>query len=303
MNSIADILSNHGVAYVTAPHQRVRRGWVGVDCPQCSPGHGKYRLGFQLTTGRAHCWVCGGLYAPKMLAMLLRVSIPEAKALLGDFSRHAPDEDKAPGILREPPGVGELLPVHRWYLEGRGFNPDELARVWGIKGIGPRGGQLKGRVYIPIFARDGRQVSWTTRAVSAEAKARYYSANSEEEAVPHKSILYGANLARHTIVIVEGPIDAWAIGPGAVATLGVGFTAAQAALMADYPVRVVCFDAEDDAQERSAALCEQLCLLPGKTVSITLETGKDPAECDPSEIADIRHKYFPENPENSCLLT
>src|SRR5690606_40342887 len=101
-------------------------------------------------------------------------------------------------------------------------------------------------------------------------------------------------ISRHTIVIVEGPIDAWTIGPGAVATFGLSFSAEQKAAMSEFPRRVVCFDSEHLAQKQAKRLCEDLCLLPGVTENVVLESGKDPRSCDPDEVLELRKRYFPE---------
>lgn len=294
MNSIIDILSKAGIPYKTAPHKNIRRNWVGVDCPKCSPGHDKYRLGFELTSARAHCWICGNFYAPEILSILLRIPQRDVYDLLGKIPKYKPTETTHTGTLKIPSGVGPLLPCHRAYLESRGLRPDDVARIWGIGGIG-MAVRLPWRLYIPVHDRYGQVVSWTTRATGTDPITRYYSATEEEEAIPHKTLLYGAHLARHSIVILEGPIDAWTIGPGAVATLGVGYTAIQKSLMGSFPVRIVCFDAEEDAQRRARVLCDELSLLPGTTENICLESGKDANSADPAEIRELREKYFPEN--------
>jgi len=81
-------------------------------------------------------------------------------------------------------------------------------------------------------------------------------------------------------VICEGPVDAWALGPGGVATCGVGYTAAQRAAASRYPVRVACFDSEPDAQQRAEVLCAELSVMPGQTMLWRLESGKDAATAD-----------------------
>ena len=110
--------------------------------------------------------------------------------------------------------------------------------------------------------------------------------------MPHKSVLYGADHARHAVVVCEGPIDCWAIGPGAVATLGTAYTQAQALALARYPVRAVCYDAEPDAQRRAARLCQTLAAFDGTTVNVVLETGKDAAAASKAEVAELRKRYL-----------
>lgn len=273
---------------------RVRSGWVGVDCPRCSPGNQKFRLGFELHTNRAHCWVCGSFYPPKILSEILNISRQDAAALLGQVDR-LPVEKRFTGSLQLPPGTGDLLPGHREYLiKDRHLNPDEIRDLWGVGGIGPAIKRPRYCLFIPIYDAFGGMVSWTTRTASSETSARYYSAKPEQEIIPHKHLLYGAHLARHTIVIEEGPIDAWTIGRGAVATLGVGYSRQQKSLMSKYPVRLVNFDAEPAAQRRAHELCHELSCFPGVTQNIVWETGKDANSAEYAEILEFKQKYFPE---------
>jgi len=118
------------------------------------------------------------------------------------------------------------------------------------------------------------------------------SAGYEQEAVHHKTILYGADYARHAVIVHEGPTDVWATGPGAVATCGTGFTDAQVLALSRYAVRVACFDSSDAAQRRARELCDMLAPYPGETVRVVLETGDDPAEAHPEELAELRRTFL-----------
>jgi DNA primase len=228
---------------------------------------------------------------------LLRITTREAFDLLGaPDRRRAAETNLRIGTLKIPQGVGPLLPAHRAYLKKRGLNPDLLASVWGFRGIGiaPR---LQWRIWIPICDLYGKVVSWTTRSIGDDPPTRYISATADEEELPHRSILFGAHLARHVIIVCEGALDAVTIGPGAVATCGVGFSKAQKAAMAEYPVRVVCFDAEDDAQKRARALCNDLSAFPGSTENVYFDSAKDANSADRAEVDELRKKYLPESLE------
>jgi len=194
------------------------------------------------------------------------------------------------GVLKRPHGVGDFLEAHTSYLKKRGFDIEYLKSIWSIQAIGPAL-KLPWRLFIPIFDERGREVSWTTRAVG-NVESRYISASPEEEEIPHKTLLYGAHLAGSSIVVVEGPTDAWAIGRGCVATCGVGYSPEQFIKMSKYVHRIICFDSSDEAQERAEVLCRELSIFPGETENILLETGKDPAEADPEEIEDLRERYL-----------
>lgn len=291
MFDLPDIFERHGINTKQAgEHHHVGKGWIGVDCPDCSPDSNHFRLGFHLRTGRCNCWNCGAKNPIKTLAKVCGIPFGVAFEIWQKsnvlFKLNVPLSDRN-RTLKAPEGVGPLLPCHRSYLRNRGFDPDEIVRLWGVQGIGISA-RLAWRLFIPIFDEFGRMVSWTTRATAANTSARYKSARADEEAVPHKSILYGAHLARLAVVVVEGPLDAWAIGPGAVATCGVGITRRQVVRISSYPLRIICFDRSKEAQHRAALVCEELSAFSGKTVNLALETGDDPAEAEPAEIDEIR---------------
>lgn len=292
--NLVEILNKYQVPNVGPPHRHCRQGWWAVDCYQCSPGSGKFRLGFNLTSGASNCWICGKQDSTRSLAILCRVPYRIA-AELWDRKSNTQYTGNLPhtGVLALPK-AGLLLPAHRNYLQNeRGFDPDEIQRIWSIQGIGPGSGKMQWRILIPIHDQAGRIVSWTTRSISNNPDVpRYISASPEEESVPHKSILYGSHLAGHSIVVCEGPLSAWAIGAGAAATLGVGYSEDQLMWMSRYPSRAICFDAEGPAQRRAEKLCRDLAVMPGVTENIVLESGKDPAECEESELAEIRRRFL-----------
>jgi len=287
--TIQDILEAHGVPFAGPGHKHGRLGWVQVDCPYCGNETGKFHLGISLSSGASSCWHCGKHNTAIVLAMLtgknslaMRKAVDDA-ALVAAPTRHT-------GRLVLPTGRGPLLGGHCTYLARRGYYAGSVAALWGVQGIGQASGQwrhLRWRLFIPVH-HYGEVVSWTTRTINPKEKQRYISASGEQEAIPHKSILYGADYARHAIIIHEGPLDVWATGPGAVATCGTAYTDAQVLAMRGYPVRVVCFDSSADAQARGKELAATLAAYPGHTYNVKLETGEDAADANPEELAELR---------------
>lgn len=281
--SLTALLSDYGIPYKThGEHHHVTPGRVNVDCPRCSPGWRKWRLGIHLYKLHAHCWMCGFLPTIQALTEITGEAYGTLQALLGE-PRLPVLEGRQRGFNTPPPGVGPLLRPHLLYLAKRGISEAD-ANLWGLQGIGnaPR---LSWRIFIPIHL-DSRPVSWTTRSL-VDTGLRYVSAKPEEEEVPHKELLYGEGLARHGIIICEGPLDAVRIGPGAVATLGVSYSQEQVARMARFPFKGVCFDQEPDAQRRARRLAQRLAVFPGETRVLELDA-KDPGSADDEEINQIR---------------
>jgi DNA primase len=186
--------------------------------------------------------------------------------------------------------VSDLTRPHRRYLRERGFDPNEVVRLWGVRGI-CMAARCGWSLWIPVHLR-GEVVSWTTRSVSHQVVTRYVSAREDEEAVALKHCLYGLDYVRHSTVVVEGPTDAWRVGPGATATMGTAFTREQVALLAEIPRRAICFDRGRAAQGRAARLYEVLEGCPGETRMAELETGDDAASADAGEVAELRERYL-----------
>lgn len=274
-------------------HHHVREGWIGLNCPWCprpSSRKGQWRLGIEIATGRTNCWSCGGRPLFEAIALLARISTGEVASLLQGVRFKYVQKPKKTGSLKTPRGAGPLAQAHRDYLSNRGFDPLTIERLWGVQGIGIAA-RLQWRLFIPVFL-DGEVVSWTTRRISStRAERRYISASPVEESIPLKETLYGIDLARSTIIIVEGPTDCWRIGPGAVGTFGTAITKAQVNLMSRFPRRVICLDSEDAAQRVAQSLLSTLSALPGETVNIELEAD-DPGSASLEEVEEIRRIYL-----------
>jgi hypothetical protein len=286
-----DLLSEYQIDY-TQTHHHVTEGWIGVDCPFCSRNARKYRLGYNIATGRLYCWVCGSVNIFKVLQELTNESGSALQQLIGSLDRVSASRDyhRPVGKLKLPNGLQELGKSHRDYLTRRGFDPDEIVELWGVKAIG-LAAKLSWRLWIPIYYKQ-QMASWTTRSIAFKATAigtpRYISAKASESSVSLRNLLYGADFVRHAVAVCEGPLSAWAIGYGAIATLGVGYSQEQLHLISQYPNRYIVFDAEPQAQKRARKLCDDLSVFPGKTVNLVLETGKDTNEASKQEVQEIR---------------
>jgi len=282
--TLLEVLKEARLAYVEeGQHHHARPGWVQLrDCPWCHSQ--SYHLGINLRSRACACWRCG---AQSSYATLLKLGVDPAlvrQALAGrQWSR--PDVITLTK-LKEPRGRGPLSPAHIRYLRGRKLDPEEIARVWNVQGIGPDGGRLGWRLYIPVQAK-GQRASWTTRAIGNSAQ-RYLSASPEEDGGTNiKNLVYGLDECHLSAVVVEGPVDAWKVGPGATALFGTAFTPAQVEQLAAIPYRFICFDNEPQAQRKAIELCRTLALFPGETSNIVLDA-KDPGEASSKEIHLLR---------------
>lgn len=271
-------------------HHHTSRGREQIDCPWCSPRSGRFRMGVRLGS-MASCWTCS--FHPLVETLVEASGRPwrEVRSLIGDADAlPRTDDTRKRGRLRLPDGLGPLLPAHDDYLRGRGFDPRELERLWGIRGIGPAA-KLAWRIFIPI-TQDGRTVSWTTRKIAAGDDRKYWNASPDQEEISAKQVLFGADRAGHSVTVHEGYLDAVAVGPGALGTGGLVVTRSQLLAIVSFPRRAICFDSEPDAQRRAEKLCRDLEPFPGVTINVVLETGKDAAEADKKEIKKLRRRFL-----------
>lgn len=287
-----DLLKLHRIPIAPPSHHHARDGWVNFDCPFCHRSAGKFHMGYSTSSGGVSCWMCGRHSLARVLVALLKVNYKAAKEIIVELPKTTPHQRNHTGKLHIPEMQVDLMPQHKRYLTNRGYDPDELVRLWGLRGYGPCGG-LVWRVWIPIHYY-GEVVSWTARSIGRNNEHRYLSAKPHEEAISHSTLLYGMDYVRHVMIINEGAPDVWAIGPGAVATLGTALSRAQIKLMASVPTRVVCFDSSEAAQNRARELCEMLKQFPGETYNVKL-TSKDAGDAlleNPHELHQLRAKFF-----------
>jgi hypothetical protein len=266
------LFTANGIPYITSGNSHCREGWLQVQCPFCGTDgkHGGWYLGWNLEQGFFHCWRCGSLRRWDVLKALLRRDPgPE----LGKFGNARP----APARMQKarmrackaPPGFGPLGAAHRAYLTGRRFDPDALANVWDVGGVGRDGGDWAWRVVYPVHNAAGRVIAYQGRAVG-KAEPRYRFTEDRLCVEDPKLVLYGFHMVPgNTVCIVEGVTGVWRIGPGAVATMGITWKREQLHQLRHVKNKFVMFDPEPAAQARALALARELAQFPGSTEVLT----------------------------------
>jgi hypothetical protein len=296
--TIVEILKELRIPYKEAgEHHHVSHGWVGVDCPDCSPGWGHYRLGFHLGTGGAYCWLCGKRPSRLMLSRLAGKPVAEINPLYSQLqlvetrrkSAHEGRSLKFPPFQKWDLQHQEAEP-HRWYLAKRKLHIDAVGERWGVTAL-RLAGRWSWRLLIPI-AHQGEYVSWTTRSIVKNVEPRYLNCPEEWERMPAKNLLYGEDYCGESVVVCEGPVDVWKIGPGAVCTFGTAFTKVQTARLTKFSRIAVCFDSTDEGQRRGRELMDQIGYSTPNVVNVRLETGKDAGDADEDELKELRRRFL-----------
>ena len=288
--NVTDLLDTLNIPYREGgEHRHVRSGWVGIDCPWCG-SLDKFHLGIHLRTNACTCWKCG----PHSFAGSVTQACNEPQAKVYELVRSvrktgAADDYQVTGKYKEPDGLEPLGKVHKKYLNGRGFDLEQLSRLWQVDTGTLLRPPLSWRVFIPVV-QQGRRVTWTTRSLVNEG-IRYLHAGPEDEGVPIKHTLYGSDYAMNSVVVCEGPTDVWRLGPGAVALYGLSWTDQQVNLLLNYHQCFVCFDNEVKAQKRAKQLCGQL-ESRGTSSCILQIDADDLGSASKKEIKAIRRVVF-----------
>jgi len=273
VTDILDVLRQHGVSYATEGDSKVSKGWAGMHCPFCTGSSG-FHLGFDLAKKYFTCWRCGHHSGVEVLQALCHVDLGTAIGLWQGIRdapssglRHRQDAEAQSRIslssYRRPSDVGAMGANHRHYLEGRGFDPDEIEREWCVMGTGPVAYlddiDYRHRLFAPIYWED-REVSFQTRDVTGRSDVKYRACPMSREARHHKYVVYQhRGYSGELGIAVEGITDCWRLGRAAFAVFGIQYRTEQVQVIRRrYRHVAVVFDPERKAQQMAGRLVMQL---------------------------------------------
>lgn len=282
-----------------------------VDGPNCSPGRINTKcvfcsddsdhLGWPLDGTHTHCWRCGGHEIIASLSRLLRVRRQEAERIAEDYesnsilrSRLNKDRDGPRPTSLQLPG-SDLNKYHRKYLKKRNFDPDYIIKQYKIQGTGPleRWNKIdfSSRIIIPIY-QGGQLISFQARDITGKTDLRYKGCPLQYSVKDYKHTLYNLDsvypLTDALLVVVEGIMDVWRMGPGFVASFGTSLTDYQIRVLAAYDHVMFLFDPEPDAQRKAQTYAERLASLGRQAEVLQMEAGKDPGDLDEAEAGYLR---------------
>jgi hypothetical protein len=302
MFDIRKFLNDFGISSVDRNHRHSTSGWINIDCPFCS-GKNDYHLGFNVNGVFFHCWRCGGHSVESTIKELLSTDYPHAVQLKEQYQTTSfsftstVEEIKNAAICQLPPRTEEMGQMHKNYLIKRNFDPEKLARVWGLKGtiLSPmiryeengikKTTDYSYRIIAPVTFNK-RLVSYQARDVTGQATIPYKMCPKPLEVINIKKVLYGWDLIPDdTVVISEGIADAWRLGPGALSTFGVGYTKDQVFLLPKFRRVFIFFDSDDPGKKEADRLAYELRrLMDEEQIQIVeLKGVKDPGELNQDE--------------------
>ena len=288
----------NGVPMARTGHHHCHSGWIQTHCPICTDCSHGFHLGWSIKKGNMSCWRCGNVSIMKFLS--LRMGSGRARFFYAKYCTDKPipvivakRDLTVASRVREPKGMKTLTPKHREFLRARGFlDVPSLVEEWEIWGTNHLASSLwRWRVISPVKDENGKVVSYVGRSIGKSPKKKYVYSRAEDTAADPKSLLYGIHWAMGDyVLIVEGPIDVWKLGPGAVATNGISWSKEQISSLRKFKKRFILFDPEIRAMKKAMELAETLSIFPGETEVITgLES--DPGDMSPKEALKLR-KYL-----------
>jgi DNA primase len=276
--------------------KNVSSGWINTTCPFCEDKSN--HLGYNPKKGIFCCWKCGSHPLEYTVAALISQNIYEVKELLKQYQSKRPikqidkklimgtDKIKLPG---NP--LNKINHARAWnYLIGRGFfDPTDTINTYNLYCTGPVG-EYNFRIIAPIYF-DKNLVSYQGRDYTNKAYLRYKTCPKTEEIREFKHCLYGIDLAMSdTVVIVEGIVDKWKLGIGAVVTFGIGFTWAQVKLLMErYERHIIMYDKNADKQ--AYKLANALSGTSKETIIACLDDYKDPGELKIEQAKEIMWQW------------
>jgi len=286
---VVSFLEDRDIEYKTSG-KNVTEGWVEINCPFCGndPSH---HFGINLNSGFGNCWICGKKSNPvNLIQEIDSCSWQEARDTITEFTLDILDTKKPKKTDLNPTRIvwpkymeNDIPKLHKTYLEGRGFDSDMLTKEFGLK-FTRNLGQWKFRIIIPVQF-EGKIVTFTSRDVTGKAEIKYRHLPDREAVVPIKHTLYGYDRIRDTAVLVEGIMDVWNIGHGAIGSFGTMLTQEQKSLLTKIKNLFIMFDS--DATDKAIELCTMLQRKKRHVEVVTLSEG-DPAELPPDVVTSLR---------------
>ena len=274
-------------------HHHCHRGWIQTHCPRCSSGKEGWHLGYNIERAYFNCWRCGKLSDYDMIKLLLNRSNSQSYIILFKYrdgkakgkTKTQPARQRARKV-KMPAGLSVLHDKHIKYLRGRDFDPMQLAKDWKLEATQHLSADWNWRIIIPFYFH-GELVTYQGRSIGEKVKPKYKNCETENSIRIPNEMLYGMDkIPGEAVIVVEGSLDVWRLGPGAVSITGIDWSIEQANLLRDFKRRYIMFDDEPLAQEKAEELAKWLSSFPGETEVIT-GLGSDPGDLSTEKAEKI----------------
>lgn len=308
--NIIEYLKDKDINISYEGEKNVSKGWIGIQCifPDCDDQSN--HLGIYLYGDYFKCWVCGkgGSYV-KLIKEIEQCTWSEAYAIERDYEdfgyeylKKEFNEIKKESELKEIILPKNFIPLkentgnwdHKihYFIASRGFDIEYTINKYNLFYSGHLGIDAF-RLIIPIYINN-MMVAYVGRDISGLNNKKYKNSSNEKSVIPVGKCLYEIDKIKNNdkIILVEGPLDQWKLGDGAVATFGITYTKEQIQLLREKnPSKIIIlFDSEKKAQEQAIKLANDIWFCPTEIQTVNLV--KDPGELSIKAGRYIKYKLL-----------
>jgi len=283
---VLSYLQSRNVRYYSSG-KNVSQGWVGINCQFCLDRSN--HLGINLKSKTFNCYLCGETGNLWKLIQTIdgTTSNKEVFRVIEDFQggAYTPREKEYSSKVKFPIGTTKTFPETALsFLESRRYDPEKVIKQYDLSVTGPIG-DYKHRIIIPIVINN-RIMSFVGRDFTKKAAISYKNSAPETSIKDVKSCLYNLDtVIQNKAVIVEGILDVWRIGDGAVCTFGKQYTHSQLQLLRGLKKAFVLYDA--DASEMAYKLAHDLAAIVPSVEVLELSSG-DPDDMSDADVRALR---------------
>lgn len=306
---IFEFLEEHDVEYWTSG-KNVSHGWVNIQCPFSGCSDASNHCGISMKTLRVSCWICGSHKILDLIAEVAHCSLKEASQIKRSLTQNLSQRvgnlllsgSKSNASSSTTLLNKTCLPLeatldfpkkHLRYLQLRGFTPpSKYIKKYKLLATHPVG-RYKFRIIIPIYM-NRQLVSFTSRDITGKQIPPYLSASDKEGKMNIKSTIYNYDFLHPgtDAILVEGPLDAWKLGNGAVSSFGVKYTDRQIILLKKKEIRTLFIMFDNDPAGRGGArnFAKVMAPLVKRIEIITFDTINDPGDLSIDETSILKYQ-------------
>jgi hypothetical protein len=305
---IEEYLQARNIVYSPPGSKNVGRNSIGISCPFCGDHaySGDNHLGIHIDSKKWNCWVCGKKGSLlHLITKLEGCSYQQAEESLRPYAHS--DMSLLQTAHTEPifnsqrrfelptECTDELLFPHKQYLISRGFNPDFIYKQYNLKCVGPISRRWRLSLIVPIYYNH-RLISFISADITRKRAIKYKNCPLEESLLPVSQVIYNADRATNSILVVEGVTDVWNIGNSAGALFTKRASRQQLKILSNFSRVFIMLDSDAlhstmiNVLSPADQLAQDLAAFTDTEI-IELDHG-DPADLKPDDVKHLRRELF-----------
>ncbi len=280
--------------------KNVSSGWITLRCPWCDDPSNHLGIG---PHKQVTCFKCGPHgNVIDLIRSVENCDFSQALVIVDEYQDFALTQLKADIQIRSNDNIlpttarPEFSDYYRAYLLRRRYDPDFVIQKYKLL-AGPNFGDWAWRIVAPCIINK-HVVNFTAIDTTGKKSDKYKNCPNNLAIIPTKNCLYNLDNVNRRAMVVEGILDAWRIGDGAVATFGTQFSIQQVKLLKSLKLNAIfiMFDSaqkDPNAPQQAQRLCNELTYrnaTPHVEV-LNLTTG-DPDDLTDEAAQNIRNEFL-----------